>query len=302
MPGAFTLVDPAEDPTLVEPVLALVAGGVPPALKEWAESILSELREALTAQPTTGRAIVDRHDRPAGVVTWAALKDVTRGFRAHVSLPHPAFDGATLRGILASLAPAGPKLEQVARVSLAPPQGLPAAGWVAELGPVGFRPRSRVDCTFDLHDVSRLPSAPVDRKPRSLSLADEERISGLMLRAYARSPAERALFEQLSDPVADARLGAQDLLHGEIGTWRPDASFAIDDGPELAAATLVQDHHGLLLSEVMVDPRHRRRGYAAAVIAASVRALSEDGSEGPLRLVVSRENERAFRLYEKLGF
>jgi ribosomal protein S18 acetylase RimI-like enzyme len=302
MPGPFELVDPEEDPTLVEPILARVAAGIPPAFQIWAEETVKELREALSSRPASARAIVDRHDRPAGVVSWAALRDPARGVRVYVNLPHLGFDGATLRGILASLAPAGPRIEQVVRVTIAPPQGLPAERWSPELAPVGFRPRSRIDCFFDLHEAGRLAPAAPGPTPRPLALTDEEPIARLMRRAYAGSPAERALFEQLSDPVADARLGAQDLLHGEIGTWRPDASFAIDDGPDLAAATLVQDHHGLLLSEVMVAPAARRKGYAAAVIAASIQALAQDASAGPLRLVVSRENDGAFRLYTKLGF
>ncbi len=69
----------------------------------------------------------------------------------------------------------------------------------------------------------------------------------------------------------------------------------------LVAATLVNELHGPLLSEVMVDPAWRRRGFARRLVArsiAAVRALAL----GPLRLVVTVGNDRAEPLYRSVGF
>jgi [ribosomal protein S18]-alanine N-acetyltransferase len=54
---------------------------------------------------------------------------------------------------------------------------------------------------------------------------------------------------------------------------------------------------GAELESIAVDPRYRGRGIAQALLDATVPRLS-----GPLRLMVSRENEPALRFYQQYGF
>ncbi|MCI4350250.1 MAG: GNAT family N-acetyltransferase [Thermoplasmata archaeon] len=299
---AFTSVDPAPRPALIEPLLRAILDHAPPSLREWQAGIVRELRTDLDAVPARGRIVLAPDGGPCGVVTWTALKDPNLGWSAYVSVLDTAFDGEGLGGLLQSLPPVGPALETILRFTVWPPLAPSPRSLAPTLRAFGFHPRTRVDCRFELARAGELPSVPGVPTPRPLTAADVDRIARLMAAAYADSPAEWALFAQMREPSSEAQLGTNDLVGGHVGLWRPDASFGIDDGGELAAATMVQELNGFLISEVMVAPARRRRGLATAVIRASVRALAREAPGESVRLVVTRENESAFRLYAKLGF
>ena len=145
------------------------------------------------------------------------------------------------------------------------------------------------------HD--RRPGAPI----RRLTAEDAPGIARLMARAYRGQRRGPDLFQRWRDPEEDARRSVTELLGTGLGTWRSDASFGVTAPGGLAAATLVHDFHGPLISEVMTDPASRRRGLARRLLIRSVAAVREAGLGAP-RLVVTLGNTRAHALYRSLGF
>lgn len=168
------------------------------------------------------------------------------------------------------------------------------------VGPLGKLRVVREDLSFPLDRPLPVPRGPAPHL-RPLDPADAARLARLLEVAYAEDPIERSLFLQSLDPADDARLGMEGLLGTEVGQWIPSASFGVDDGQQLAGATLVNRMNGILISEVMVAPAHRRRGLASHLLHASLSALRKAGEPAP-RLVVTLRNQRAYRLYRRLGF
>ncbi|MCI4317077.1 MAG: GNAT family N-acetyltransferase, partial [Thermoplasmata archaeon] len=169
------------------------------------------------------------------------------------------------------------------------------------LSPLGFFLVRRADMTFPADRA--IPDEPPAALPpmRNLAASDEEAIAQLMARAYDDNPTEQALFAGRRDPLEDARDGAHMFLGEGLGEWLPSASFGVEENGRLIAATVVNDFHGPLLTEVMVEPAARRRGLATRLTRASVRAVRKRGI-ALLRLVVTTRNERAFRLYRATGW
>jgi len=55
-------------------------------------------------------------------------------------------------------------------------------------------------------------------------------------------------------------------------------------------------------TNLMIDQRWQRRGYATCAVQAALRVFREDGKHSVVKIKVAPENEAAIRLYEKLGF
>jgi GNAT superfamily N-acetyltransferase len=84
--------------------------------------------------------------------------------------------------------------------------------------------------------------------------------------------------------------------------WAASFVAAERDAAGFDSASVITFWRGSpLLAFSMTQPAAQRRGLAGSVIVASARALSALG-HSKLRLVVTRGNTRAERLYEKLGF
>lgn len=99
---------------------------------------------------------------------------------------------------------------------------------------------------------------------------------------------------------------AEGTLSGKYGSMLWMASFiALSDGEERygTSAAVVTDYHktGPLLAFAVTHPQHQRQGLAAMLIRKSLSALHSQGIPS-LRLVVTVGNDRAQRLYDKLGF
>jgi ribosomal protein S18 acetylase RimI-like enzyme len=165
----------------------------------------------------------------------------------------------------------------------------------------GFVGVERADMRFP--QGAALPAEPPNPSHvfRPLGMDDEPAIADLLFRVYEEDPFERALFATTSDSREDSRRGAHALLHGEVGRWIPEASFGIWDEGRLIAHTLANELDGGLITEVGVDPTYRRRGLARRLVFHTVAALRAVGFQEP-RLVVTLRNERAARLYERIGF
>jgi ribosomal protein S18 acetylase RimI-like enzyme len=146
-----------------------------------------------------------------------------------------------------------------------------------------------------------LPARRPDVTTRRLRAADGEALVGLLVRAYSTNPIDRALFRQFRDLREDARSEVKLLLGGELGPWIDAASFTVERPGGLGAATIVNEFHGALITEVVVDPEYRRRGWARALLAETLSALRAAG-RSDIRLVVTKSNTSALELYRSVGF
>lgn len=166
----------------------------------------------------------------------------------------------------------------------------------------GYREVRRLDMVYPV-TKPLFPTSPGAPGPsRALTRDDAPALATLLARAYDDNPEERAVFLRDPDPLEDARRGVAELLSGAFGTPMLAASFVVDVAPgRLAGATVVNDHAGPLITEVVVDPDQRRRGLARALLRATLAALRASDGRSP-RLVVTTSNARARRLYERLGF
>ncbi|MFZ0830982.1 MAG: GNAT family N-acetyltransferase [Thermoplasmata archaeon] len=265
--------------------------------KSWADYAAGHLRRKVEDSSFLGLLWTGPGDEAVGLAGWERAG--TLGRRGFLYLA----EGYQRRVVLE---------EFLHRLEASVPPDLPFVSWADEVpgvsdgdraavfGGRGFSPAVRSDMHLPKgRDPPRPPPRP-GFAPRSLTVADESLIADLLFRAYAESP-ERALFATTLDQREDARLGTHDLLHGNVGRWLPDASFGIEEGGRLIAHTLANELEGGLITEVGVDPSFRRQGLARQLLPATIGALRAAGFEVP-RLVVTRWNAAAVRLYKSLGF
>lgn len=91
-------------------------------------------------------------------------------------------------------------------------------------------------------------------------------------------------------------------IGGKYGEFLSACSFLVAEGFQPASATLVTLWEGRpLLAFVMTRPEHSRRGMATVLVQRTIDALLDQGFE-ELELFVTRTNEAAIRIYERLGF
>ena len=164
-----------------------------------------------------------------------------------------------------------------------------------------FRWVYRVDYRFPT--ARRLPAAPAlgGVSVRRIRSDDFSGLAQLHARAYESDPVETALFREHPGPRADARESMRAILGHDLGGFRRDASFLVQHRGRTVAATCVNDFHGPLISQVMVDPRYRRQGFARHLLLRSLSAIRRWTADPP-RLVVTESNRRAVALYRSLGF
>lgn len=146
-----------------------------------------------------------------------------------------------------------------------------------------------------------LPPRRPDVPTRHLRADEGEPLAELLERAYSTNPIDRALFRQFRDLRQEARSEVKLLLGGELGPWIDVASFTVERPGGLGAATVVNDLRGTIITEVVVDPEYRRRGYARALLAETLSALRAAG-RSDVRLVATKSNTSAMELYRSMGF
>jgi GNAT superfamily N-acetyltransferase len=113
---------------------------------------------------------------------------------------------------------------------------------------------------------------------------------------------DRYLFLEDADEEVDAARMAKDLFAGRWGVFSPEGSWGIEEHGRLVAGVLsTQRGDGVLIADVMVDPTRQGEGLGRTVLVATLRGLAAAGI-GPVFLNVTEGNDRAIRLYERLGF
>ncbi|MEX2628481.1 MAG: GNAT family N-acetyltransferase [Tistlia sp.] len=153
-------------------------------------------------------------------------------------------------------------------------------------------PRSRQWMTIDATPQALEPSERL-RQPE----AGDARAVGLLLHdAYAGTVDDEG--ESPEEAVAEATKA----LDGTYGTPIPAASFmAMDDGQPVSVSFVTEFEGEPLLAFCATAKAHQRHGLATDLVRRSLDALARLGYRR-LRLIVTRANEPAVRLYRELGF
>jgi ribosomal protein S18 acetylase RimI-like enzyme len=265
----------------------------------WAREASDGAREQLRTGELNGVLWVGPRDEAVGLATWDAGSEIGRrvslflseGFRSTAAF------GAFVERIAADGEACGAPV--IGWFDMVP--GIPREAQATVLEPRGAFHVTRIDLRYPLVKPLFEAPGPTPAGLRGLTVDDEASVARLLQIAYADNPVEQAVFIRDRDPVREAERSARDLLHERYGRWMSEASFGVFEGGELGAAVLVNDLNGPLITEVMTAPLYRRRGWATHLLHASLHAMRARGSPEP-RLVVTTWNERAHRLYRRLGF
>ena len=233
-------------------------------------------------------------DEPIGLVLWQKRSRTGRCAELHLTAEYAQLAPVTALLRAAESVPGPP----IVRLAL-PAVAIAAEALAPRLEPEGWRWFERMEMRYPADRPIPVVDAPEGLRP--LAPGDGERLTQLMGAAYADWPLDAAYFG-LGEEVADepARAVAA-LLDGTFGRPWWGAGFGVERAGRLVAATMVNDYHGPLIAEVMVEPAERRRGMARALLLRTVRALREAGAVAP-RLAVTGVNDRARALYTGLGF
>jgi GNAT superfamily N-acetyltransferase len=137
-----------------------------------------------------------------------------------------------------------------------------------------------------------------DWVPRAVTEADVPALGRLMLDSYRGTVDYEG--EELEDAVAE--IGK--TLGGGYGRLLADCSPCIEFDGGIASAclvTLIEDKDLPFLAFSMTRPESQGRGMAGFLIQTAGNRLLDRGYK-ELVLVVTKDNERAVRLYERAGF
>lgn len=150
--------------------------------------------------------------------------------------------------------------------------------------------------SLDLTALTLRSQAEKDVRP--LVAEDAKALARLMFDAY------RGTIDDTGEPFEAAEAEVARTFAGDYGAMVWSASFVVTASPVLPLAsasvvTLWRD--APLLAFSMSAPQSKGSGLAGKLIMASVSALRTQGQKR-LVLVVTRGNEPAERLYERLGF
>lgn len=153
------------------------------------------------------------------------------------------------------------------------------------------------------HQRVRL-AAPLQRRPVTLDRPvrnpdrdDLEDLAILLLDAYVGTIDARG-----GETLGDARVEISNVLGGVYGEPLLDASYIALEDDTPVAATLVTVYEGApFLAFVFTGRSWKGQGLAPALIQLSMNALAAREYD-QLTLIVTRGNQPAMRIYERMGF
>jgi ribosomal protein S18 acetylase RimI-like enzyme len=165
----------------------------------------------------------------------------------------------------------------------------------------GFAPYGRSEMVLPASTIVPALPAPAGVTVRPLRLDDEHPLARLHEQAY-QDHLDRYLAVEEIDPVRDADRQLRDYFGGRYGDVLSPGSSVAAEADRIVAAVIVTRHTGrALIIDVMTEPGRQGTGLGRAVLADAIRALRARG-ESPIVLNVTEGNDRAVRLYSRLGF
>lgn len=132
---------------------------------------------------------------------------------------------------------------------------------------------------------------------RKLSPKDGRQLGQLLYVSYKGTVDDEGATED------ESIVEAEDTLRGKYGNIIWDASFVAAADDTLVSTTVITDwaKSNPLLAFVATHPNSQKQGLSANLIQASLSSLHKLNIP-VLHLVVTENNDRAIRLYKKLGF
>jgi GNAT superfamily N-acetyltransferase len=268
--------------------------------RDWLRFSIGPVRDSLKVGSAEGRLWWGPHDEAIGLALWVQVEGLGR--RISDLFLAPGFRSA---GALASFLEALEREEMSQGPIVAVPALIPGIELSTQekaFLPRGLRTQSRLAMRRSTAAPADRPARPPAGRPlRCVEEADGMWLVRLYQESFRTSP-DRFWVEH-GDLAEDGRRMWKDLLAGRWGPWIPAASFTHDRPGGLEGASLVCHPKGRcpLLLELMVEPEGQGKGLGRALLARTLTSLQRAGQE-ELELNVVRENERAFQLYEHMGF
>lgn len=174
------------------------------------------------------------------------------------------------------------------------PEGLEAAGFFC-----GWRWRMCADLAFWRQEAA----LPADYRVTHWQVRHLDAAAEVVYRAN-RGTLDAILYAPFfGASPAQCRKGLLAILAGRYGPIHPQATLCAFRGEELVGINLVINDGDRLSSivEISVDPAHQGKGIGRALMIHSMRTLRDEHIDR-VELAVTKENRRAHRLYQSLGF
>ncbi|MBU7032716.1 MAG: GNAT family N-acetyltransferase [Theionarchaea archaeon] len=133
---------------------------------------------------------------------------------------------------------------------------------------------------------------------RTVSQKDREALGSLMLEAY------RETIDYEGETLTEACQEIQNTFEGKNGAFLPSCSFLIERNDHILSACLITFYEKMnmpLVAYMMTHPEYQNLGMGTFLLKTSINALLDSGY-GNACLVVTKGNDPAYHLYEKLGF
>jgi len=165
----------------------------------------------------------------------------------------------------------------------------------------GFAPFGRSELTLPPASEVASIASPPGARVRPIVPADEPVLARLHERAYENHLDRYLALEDL-DPTHDADRQLREYFTGRYGeVLSPGSCLVTADDTVAAAVIATKRAQQALIIDVMSDPAYEGRGFARLALTEAVHRLRERG-ETKIVLNVTEGNDRALRLYSRLGF
>jgi ribosomal protein S18 acetylase RimI-like enzyme len=258
--------------------------------------IVSRVDDELSAGRLKGR-LLEIGGKSWGVAVWERPGPVGLSV-GPVLIERPAASPEAYRDFLSRVEGTdGP----IAFVS-GPLPGIDPASEARVMAELGFARYGRMEMRFPPgQPIGPDPPEPSGAALREVTRSDAAQLVRLHASAY-HGRFDRYLFLQDWDEERDSSSLVRDVFAGRWGEFLPSGSWTAEREGRLLAATLAsRRRQGVLILEVIVDPASQGQGLGRSVLGASLRSLADAG-EKSVYLNVTEGNERALRLYRRLGF